>query len=104
MDGLNLIFKAVIKILGMVKVVLKKDERREDFDREKLRRGVMRAAERAEIDEARAKELADKVADKVEVQEREEMKAEDIRNILLEELDREERAIADAFRAFKKEQ
>lgn len=87
----------------MVKRVVKRDERREDFDREKIRRGIIRAAERSEVNEDRATELADKVAERIERDEREEMKAEDIRNILLEELDREERELADAFRSFKEE-
>ena len=87
----------------MVKRVVKRDERREDFDREKLRRSVVKAAERANVEEARAKELADRIAERIEKEDREEMKAEDIRNRLLEELDREERAVADAFRAFREE-
>lgn len=87
----------------MVKVVIKRDERREDFDREKIRRGIVRAAERAEVKEDRARELADRIAERIEREEREEMKAEEIRDRLLEELDREERAVADAFRAFREE-
>jgi len=85
----------------MVKVVIKRDERREDFDKEKLKRGIVRAAERAEVKEDRARELAERIADRIEREDREEMKAEEIRDILLEELDREEKAIADAFRAHR---
>lgn len=87
----------------MVKRVIKRDERKEDFDREKLKRGIIRAAERADVKEDRARELADRIAERIEKEDREEMKAEEIRDKLLEELDREERAVADAFRAFREE-
>jgi len=85
----------------MVKVVIKRDERREDFDREKLKRGIVRAAERAKVEEARANELSERITATIEREDRDEIRATEIRDTLLSELDREEKTIADAFRAFR---
>jgi transcriptional regulator NrdR family protein len=81
--------------------VVKRDGSREDFDREKIRRGIMRAAERANVSEGRAMELADRIASMIERDARDSLTTIEIRDRLLAELDREERAIADAFRAFR---
>ncbi len=84
--------------------VVKKDERRESFDRNKLRKGIEIAAERAKIDKARARKIADSVVKDVEnnFRKRDDVRSADIRERVLERLDREERKIADSFRNFKR--
>ena len=84
--------------------VLKRNDKREDFKRDKIRRGIERAADRAKIDKKRAREIADRIARDVEkdLRDRDEVRSEDIRNRVLEALDRKDRKIADAFRAFKR--
>lgn len=85
---------------GAIQVV-KRDGNREDFDREKIRRGIMRAAMRTDVDQARANELAERITSMIERDARDGIRTEEIRDTLLRELDREERKIADAFRAFR---
>ncbi len=84
--------------------VVKRDEKREDFDDKKLRRAIERAAERAEIDKDKAREIAERVAKNVEenFRDRDDVKTADIRKRVLDRLDSEERKIADSFRKFKK--
>jgi len=84
--------------------VLKRDEKREDFDDKKLRRGIEEAAERADIDKSRAREISDRVARNVEenFRDRDDVKSADIRERVLERLNEEEKKVADSFRNFKK--
>jgi len=84
--------------------VLKRDEKREDFDDKKLRRGIEEAAERADIDKNRAREISDRVARNVEenFRDRDDVKSADIRERVLERLNEEEKKVADSFRNFKK--
>gem|GEM_PF-2398818 len=84
--------------------VVKRDDRREDFKRDKIRRGIERAADRVKVDKKRAKEMADRIAKDVEknFRNRDEVRSEDIRNRVLEALDRDERRVADSFREFRK--
>jgi len=84
--------------------VIKKDDKREDFDNNKVRRGIEEAAKRTDIDNDRAKEIADKVAKDVEdnFKDRDEVKSADIRERVLERLNEEEKKIADSFRDYKK--
>lgn len=84
--------------------VVKRDERREDFDDKKLRRAIERSAERADINKDRAREVADRVARDVRdnFKDRDDVKSDDIRRRVLDRLDSEERKIADSFRNFKK--
>lgn len=81
--------------------VVKRDGRSEDFDREKIRRGIIRAAQRANISEERARELADRVSRTIENQARDSITSEEIRNRLIQELEREERELANSFRSFR---
>lgn len=81
--------------------VVKRDGSREDFDREKIRNGILRAAMRAGVDDARGSELAERITAMIEREARDGISTMEIRDILLRELDREERAIADSFRAFR---
>ena len=84
--------------------VVKRDEKREDFDDKKLRRAIEMAAERAEIDKDKAREIAERVAKNVEenFRDRDDVKSADIRERVLERLNEEERKVADSFRDFKK--
>src|SRR5436189_1910252 len=45
--------------------VLKRDGRREQFDRQKLLRGLMRAANKRPVSEEQLEELADMIADRI---------------------------------------
>lgn len=84
--------------------VVKRDERREDFDESKLRRAIERAAERAKIDKDRAREISERVARDVRdnFRDRDDVRSDDIRKRVLNRLNSEERKIADSFRNFRK--
>ena len=86
--------------------VIKKDERKEDFDREKIKSGISRAAQRTDVQEDRVNEVAEKVAAKVEeeLKDKEEARSSEISDIVLRELDAEEKGIADEFRSYEKQQ
>jgi transcriptional repressor NrdR len=81
---------------------VKKDGRRENFDRDKLRMSIERAAERTSIDRDRARKVAERVAERIERDARDAMPTTEIRERLLRELDREERVIADEFRSYRR--
>lgn len=85
--------------------VVKRDERREDFDNNKVRKGIEEAARRADIDNDRIREIVDKIAKDVEdnFKDKDEVKSADIRERILERLNEEERKIADSFRDYKKQ-
>ncbi len=85
--------------------VIKKDERREDFDREKIKSSVVKAAQRTDLEEGRVNEVAEKIAAKVEEElgDKEEVKSSEIKEIVLRELDAEEKSIADQFRSYQKQ-
>lgn len=86
--------------------VIKKDERREDFDREKIRSGIIEAAQRTDLQEDRINEVAEKVTAKVEeeLRDKEEVRSSEVKEIVLRELDAEEKSIADQFRSYQKAQ
>jgi hypothetical protein len=86
--------------VGRVQIV-KRDGRREDFDRDKIRSGIIRAAIDTSVDSIRAREVADRVAATIERNARDGMTTAEIRDALLRELDREERRVADSFRSFR---
>ena len=85
--------------------VIKKDERKEDFDREKIKSGISRAAQRTDLEEDRVNEVAEKVTAKVEeeLKDKEEVRSSEISDIVLRELDAEEKGIADEFRSYEKQ-
>lgn len=85
-------------------IVIKKDDRKEDFNREKVRRGIENAAKRVKIDKKKAREIADKISRDIErnFADKNEVKSADIRDRILRALDREEKRVAKEFRAFKK--
>ena len=86
--------------------VIKRDERRENFDREKIKRGIERAAQRTDIEKDRVNEVAEKAAARVEekLRNRDEARTSDISKIVLDVLDAEERKIADEFRRYQSQQ
>lgn len=86
--------------------VIKKNERREDFDREKIKSGIVDAAKRTDLEEDRVNEVAEKVTAKVEEElgDKEEVRSSEIKEIVLRELDAEEKKIADEFRSYQKSQ
>ncbi len=85
--------------------VIKRDDKREDFDSNKVKRGIEEAVKRTEIDNDRAKEVVDKVAKDVEdnFKDKDEVKSADIRERVLEKLNEEEKKIADSFKDYKKQ-
>lgn len=84
--------------------VIKRDERKEDFDREKVRRGILEAAKRTDVAEDRINEVADRVAARIEDETREaaEVRSSEIRDKVLNALDAEEANISNEFRNYKK--
>jgi transcriptional regulator NrdR family protein len=86
-------------------VVIKRDNRKEDFNRDKIRRSVENAARKVNIDSSMARDIADKTAKNVEehFRGRDEVRASDIRDRVLSELNREEKRLAKEFRSFRKQ-
>lgn len=85
--------------------VVKRDDKREDFDNNKVRKGIEEAARRADIDNDRIREIVDKIAKDIEdnFKDKDEVKSADIRERILEKLNEEEKKIADSFRDYKKQ-
>jgi transcriptional regulator NrdR family protein len=85
--------------------IVKRDDRREDFDSNKLRRAIEKAAAEANIDSNRATEIANSAVRDVEehFKDRNEVKSADIKKRVLEVLDTEGKKVADAARNFKKQ-
>ncbi|MCX6817507.1 MAG: ATP cone domain-containing protein [Candidatus Aenigmarchaeota archaeon] len=86
-------------------VVIKRDNRKEDFSRDKIRRSVENAAKRVKLDSSRSRDIADRIARNVEehFKSRDEIRASDIRDRVLSELNREEKRISKEFGSFRKE-
>jgi len=85
--------------------IIKRDDRREDFNSNKLRKAIEKAAEEAKIDKNIATEIADSAIRDVEehFKDRDEVASADIKKRVIEVLDKEEKQIADAVRNFKKQ-
>ncbi|MEM5871631.1 MAG: ATP cone domain-containing protein [Candidatus Aenigmatarchaeota archaeon] len=85
-------------------IVIKRDGSKEKFKADKIRKGIENASKRTDIDKKRAKEIAERVAKRVAdyFKNRDEVRSEEIRDRVLSELDREERKIANEFRAYRK--
>lgn len=86
-------------------VVIKRDNRREDFSRDKIRRSVENAARKVKLDSSRSSDIADRIARNVEehFRDRNEVRASDIRDRVLSELNKEEKRVAKEFRSFRKQ-
>ena len=85
--------------------IKKRDDRQEDFDSNKLRSAIERAAIEANIDKNRATEIANSAIRDVEehFKDRNEVASADIKKRVLEVLDTEGKKVADAARNFKKQ-
>ncbi|MFH1237036.1 MAG: ATP cone domain-containing protein [Candidatus Aenigmatarchaeota archaeon] len=92
--------------------VVKKDGREENFDHNKIKIGIEKAAERVGVEKERARLIAEKLAKDVENHLRStatesnltSVKSSDIRHRVIEALEKEEKTIADSLREYKKEQ
>ena len=84
--------------------VIKKDDKQEDFDNNKVRNGIEEAAKRTDINNERVKEIVDNIAKDIEdnFKDKDEVKSADIRERIIERLNEEEKKIADSFREYKK--
>ncbi|MFH1978018.1 MAG: ATP cone domain-containing protein [Candidatus Aenigmatarchaeota archaeon] len=84
--------------------VIKRDDKREDFNNNKVRKAIEEAAKRTDVDNDRTKEIVDKVAKDVEenFKDKDEVKSADIRERILERLNKEEKKVANSFRDYKK--
>ena len=84
--------------------IIKKENKREAFDADKLRKSIEAAARESEISEERAKEVTDNVAKTViEMAEKEkEIETQSIRKMILKELDSAEPAVSEAWRNYDK--
>ena len=84
--------------------IIKKDNKREAFDADKLRKSIESAARESEISEERAKEVTDNVAKTViEIVEKEkEIETQSIRKMILKELDSAEPAVSESWRKYDK--
>jgi len=84
--------------------VIKRDDKREDFNNDKVRKGVEEAAKGTDIGNDRIKEIVDRIAKDIEdnFKDKDEVKSAHIRERILEKLKEEEIKIADSFRDFKK--
>ena len=67
-------------------VVVKKDGRREPFDRQKLLRGLVRACEKRPVETARLERLCDEVESALHAKEPREMAAQEIGTMVMEKL------------------
>ena len=86
--------------------VVKRNEKREDFDRGKIKKGIIRAAERTGIDKKRVEEIAEEVSKRVEeeVKDKDEVRTEEIGRDVIRELESRERKIAEQFRSYFEKQ
>ena len=86
-------------------VVIKKDGNRESFNRGKITKGIERAAKRVDMDSKKAKEVAARVARKVEetFSNRDEVRSRDIRERVIKNLERGNKRVAKEFRSFSKD-
>jgi len=85
--------------------IVKRNDTREDFDSNKLRRAIEKAAADANIASNRATEIANSAVRDVEehFKNRDEVRSADIKKRVLEVLDNEGKKVADAARNFKKQ-
>ena len=86
--------------------VIKSDGRRQAFDAEKIRRAVESAARDAELPEKKVRSVVEDVTKKAtkEAEKKKEIRSEEIREIVLKELDKKERSVADAWREYEDEE
>jgi transcriptional regulator NrdR family protein len=85
--------------------IVKRNDTREDFDSNKLRRAIEKAAADANIASNRATEIANSAVRDVEehFKNRDEVRSADIKKRVLEVLDTEGKKVSNAARNFKKQ-
>lgn len=90
----------------MADQVIKKDETKEPFDPEKIRKSIVAAAELANLPEERKKEVVEQVATTViqMAEGKEEIATSEIREKILSELDQIEPSVSAAWRKYDQEQ
>lgn len=83
--------------------VIKKDGTKEPFNPEKIKKSITGAAQQTDIPEERKNEVVEQVAATVipVLEGKEEVKASEIRDIILSELDKVEPAVASAWRKYE---
>lgn len=79
-------FTTYEKVRGQVLWVIKKDGKREPFDREKIKRGILRAIEKRPISLDLVDEIVDQVEREMLKQEKEEVGSRTIGNAVLKKL------------------
>ncbi len=86
-------------------MIIKRNGRREKFDTAKLRRAIAAAANEADIPIDRCVALVDEVAGDItgEVAEKKEIRAVELRELILARLDRAEPRVACSWRDFDRE-
>ena len=81
-------FTTYERVEGLDLTVLKKDGRREQFDREKLRRGITKATWKRPVNLAQIEELIETVEQKLRGKETTEVKSWEIGNLVINKLKR----------------
>ena len=79
-------FTTYEKVRGQVLWVIKKDGKREPFDREKIKRGILRAIEKRPVSLELVDEIVDEIERKMLRQEKEEVGSRIIGNAVLKKL------------------
>ncbi len=102
-----MIVKRVARKPGKVKVstsVLKRNGRKEKFKSGKIRKSIENAWKGSDVTKAKAKTIAFRIARRLEMRLRksENVKSSDIRSMILAELDKEDKKLAESFRAYSK--
>lgn len=90
----------------MASEVIKKDDTREPFDPEKIKRAIAMAAERVGLPEERKQEVAEQVSASVIAlaASKEEIATSEIREKILSELDIVEPAVSESWKKYDQEQ
>jgi len=86
-------------------IVIKRNGQREQFDRQKLRRAIAAASNEADIPIDRCVALVDEVTGDIadEVGTKEEVRADELRELILSRLDRSEPRVARSWRDYDRE-
>jgi transcriptional regulator NrdR family protein len=87
----------------MITQVIKKDGKKEPFDVEKIKQNIIAASKEAGLEEAKQKEIAETVSDKVlkTFQEQAEVTHTEIRDLILKELDISAPVVAETWRKYE---
>ena len=94
----------IFNLIFMANQVIKKDGSKEPFDAEKIKKGIRLASQQAGLDEAKQNEITEKVTAKVVemLKDQEEVRAMEIRDKILGELDLYAPTVSAAWRDYEK--